>query len=87
MQCALCGKVEEPKEIETGFTDPKKKLAAEEQARAQAVRLESWEWYRVVTTRHGSTQHELAAGHVCPECVSSTLQAGKFAIVSVTPTT
>lgn len=87
MQCALCGKTEEPREIETGFTDPRKKLAAEDEARAQAQRLEKWEWYRVVTTRYGSTQHELVAGHVCPECASGVLQPGKFAIVSVTPTT
>ncbi len=65
MKCMFCGAVDEAVEIETGFTDPAKRAAAEAKAREQAERLSRWEHLQITITRDGG-RLELLAGDVCP---------------------
>lgn len=66
MTCMFCGKVEEPKAIEVGFTDPKKRADAEREAAAQAERLSQWKHIQATITDKGA-RVEVLAGDVCPD--------------------
>lgn len=77
MTCIICGKTDEPEEIETGFTDPVKRAAAEAKSRAQAEAFSHWEHVQVTITRAGG-RLELLAGSVCPE---EQLEPGSLALI------
>lgn len=66
MTCALCGATFQRTEIETGFTDQKKREAAEARVHAESAEGEKWEHFQVVTTRAGG-KLELLSGHLCPK--------------------
>lgn len=77
MTCIICGDTREPEEIETGFTNPEKRVAAEAKARAQAEELSHWEHLQVTITRSGG-RLELLAGNVCPK---ELLEPGSLALI------
>jgi hypothetical protein len=76
MKCMLCGTVDEAVEIETGFTDPAKRAAAEAKASEQAERLSHWKHLQVTATMDGA-RVELLAGDICP---AENLTSGSIAV-------